>query len=250
MRAHLTLPLVLVLGSGCQNTGAENDPLIPDELVRRAVQLTSTLSLVAAETALVAADPPEGFGTCPAVDEDGNQFTYTYEACVPDSGLTEDALSGTITLTVAGGSGAFTGSITALGVGDNTVTAAVQGSSSTAGDLLNVDIDFSDGVWVPAGRDLPFDAFVELQGNADEVSAFVDSALLQAENGEDLFFDVEDVTTPRGTMGTCSVPAGGAIDLFGDVGRSGVIFSEENNASGSFTATHNDRDPSTIVLCP
>jgi len=250
-RSLLAISL-LVAAAGCTNTGAETDPLIPNELVVRGVQITSLSTLVGTEVARVASEPPEGFSTCPEVDEEGDVWTFDYgaEGCVPDSGVTEDLVVGTVELTIAGGSGAFLGTVTGMGVGTSTMTAEVSGSTSSAGDLLTADIDFGTATWTRDTVEFSWDAFVEITGDADEIGLTVDQGVLTAVNGgEPLYVDIEEVATPRDGVAGCAVPGGGSITLVRDLGRSNLDFTEDTHTSGSITATHNDRDPAAVTPC-
>ncbi len=251
MHRSLLAISLLVAAAGCTNTGAENDPLIANELVVRGVQITSLSTLVGTEVARVASEPPEGFSSCPEVDEEGDVWTFEYgaEGCVPDSGVTEDLVVGTVELTIAGGSGAFLGTVTDLGVGESTLTAEVSGSTSTAGDLLTADIELGTATWTRDNLEFTWDAFLEIVGDADEIGLLVDQGVLTATNSEPLYVDIEDVVTPREGVGGCVVPSGGQVTLQRDLGRTNIDFTEDMHTSGSVTATHNDRDPAAVTPC-
>lgn len=251
MRRILIVSLALVAFTGCENTGAETDPLISNELVARGVRVTSLSTLVGAELALVASEPPTGSTSCPLVTNEGDEWAFDYGAagCVPDSGLTEDLLVGTIQLTVAGGSGAFLGTLTEVGVEGSTLTASVSGNTSTAGSLLTADIDLGTATWARAQVSFTFDVFLELAGDADNVSLFVDSGELLGSDEIPLFIDVDEASTPRDELGGCFVPGAGSITLLRDLGVSDLDFTTETHSSGSVTATHNDRDPAAVSPC-
>ncbi len=251
MRRILIVSLALVAFTGCENTGAETDPLISNELVARGVQVTSLSTLVGAELALVVSEPPTSFTSCPAVTNEGDEWTLDYgvAGCVPDSGLTEDLLVGTIQLTVAGGSGAFLGTLSEVGVEGSTLTASVSGSTSTAGTLLTADVDLGTATWNRDQISFTFDAFLELAGDADTISLFVDSGELLGSDDVSLFIDVDEAGTTRNELGGCFVPGAGSITLLRELGVSDLDFTADTHSSGSVTATHNDRDPSAVSPC-
>jgi hypothetical protein len=250
MRPTLLLLAVLAV-AGCENTGAEKDPLIPNVLASRGVQVTSLATLVGTELSLVASEPPEGFATCPEVSREGDVWTFEYgvAGCVPDSGLTQDAVVGTVELTIAGGSGAFLGTVTEFGIAGSTLTASVSGSTSTAGALITADVDLGTATWLQGQTEFTYDAFLEIAGDADDVSLFVDSGELLGESGIPTFTDVDEASTPRTELGGCFVPAGGSLTLLRELGRSEMTFTEETHSTGRVSPTHNDRDPEPIVPC-
>ena len=244
------LSLAVALSVGCTNTGAGNDPLIPDELVLRAVRVASLSTLLGSELGLVVADPPQGGNSCPTVVRDGDQFLLDYGAgCVPDSGLTTELIAGTADLTVASGSGAFLGSITSFGVAPASLTASVSGSQSRAGDLFTVDLDLSDGLWVREGVESTWNAFLEITGDQDTVSLFVDSGSLLGATAPAMRIDVGDIAVPRADLAGCFVPADGTLALFKDRGQANLTFSADSHASGNITANFNDHDPATVGPC-
>lgn len=251
MRRTLLLIAALTATSGCENTGAQTDPLISNELVARSLQVNALSTLVGTELSLVASEPPQDFSSCPEVSQSGDVWTFDYgpEGCVPDSGLTEDVVVGTVSLTVAGGSGAFLGTVTDMGVGDSTLVAEVSGSTSTAGDLVTADVDMGTMTWTRGQVSFTYDAFLELEGNSESISVYVDSGELLGGDEVPLFVNVEDASTPRGTLGGCFVPSAGGIELLRERGRTNLDFSEETHGASSVTATHNDRDPESVSPC-
>ncbi len=251
MRRTLLLIAALTAAAGCENTGAQNDPLISNELVARGLQVNALSTLVGTELSLVASEPPEGFSSCPSVSREGDVWTFDYgsEGCVPDSGLTEDLIVGTVSLTVAGGSGAFLGVVTNMGVGDSTLVAEVSGSTSTAGDLVTADVEMGTMTWTRGQVSFTYDAFLEIEGNSDSVSVYVDSGELLGGDEVPLFVNVDNATTPRDGLGGCFVPSDGRIELLRERGRTNLDFSEETHSSSSVTATHNDREPEGVSPC-
>jgi len=245
------LLLAALAAAGCDNTGAENDPLISNELVARGLQVTAVSTLVATELALVASEPPVGFTTCPLVSQDGDVWTFDYgpAGCVPDSGLTLDPMVGVAELTIAGGSGAFLGTITELGVEGSTLTASVSGSTSTAGELITADVNLGTATWLRGQVEFTFGAFLELTGDADQVSVFIDSGELLGSDEVPLLVDVDDAATPRAELAGCFVPAGGSITMLRELGRADLDFSDGTHAEGLVSANHNDRDPAEVRPC-
>lgn len=243
--------LSLVVASGCTNTGANKDPEIPNELVSRSVQAMSLATLVGVEVGSVIAAPPDGFSTCPAVEQDGDSWTFDYsaEGCVPDSGAIADPMLGLIEVTVAEGSGAFLGSFTEVGVGDQLLSGTITGDTSSAGDLLQADLDLSSGVWLRGAATFELTAFLEITGTADEVSLFVDAATLSGAENPTLQIDVEDAITPREGLAACAVPAEGGMTIFRETHRADLTFSEDAHASGNVTAAFSDRDPTPVTVC-
>ena len=246
--AAAVLPFVLTLG--CVNTGASNDPEIPDELVRRGVQAMSLATLVGAELGSVISTPPEGFSTCPSAVQDGDGWTFDYglEGCVPDSGLTTDTVLGLIEVTVAEGSGAFIGSFTEMGVGDSVLSGSISGDTSAAGDLLQVDLDLTAGTWLRGPATFELAAFLEVTGDADGVGLFVDAGQLTGSEGP-ISIDVGDAVTPKEGLVACAVPAEGDMTLLRDVDRADLTFSPDSHGSGTVTANFSDRDPATVTVC-
>ncbi len=242
--------LPLVLTSGCVNTGASNDPEIPDELVRRSVQAMSLATLVGAELGTAISAPPEGFGACPSSTQDGDSWTFTYglEGCVPSSGLTEQTMVGLIEVTVAEGSGAFIGSVTEMGVGVSLLSGAITGNTSVAGDLLQADLDLTAGTWMREAASFEFAGFLELTGTAEEVSLFVDGAEMVGTESI-LRIDVADSVTPREGLRACTVPAAGSMTLARDTSRADLTFSPDSHASGNVTASFSDREPAPVTVC-
>lgn len=243
--------LPLVLGVGCVNTGAENDPEIPDELVRRSVQAMSLSTLVGAELSSVISSPPAGFASCPGVvqDDDSWMFDYGVDGCVPDSGLTTDTVLGVIEVTVAEGSGAFIGTFTEMGVTESVLSGSITGDTSAAGDLLSADLELTGGAWMRGTATFSLDAFFEITGTADEVSLFVDGAQLGGAEDVPLLIDVDDAVTPSAGLVGCAVPAGGRMTLFRDAARADMTFSADSHASGNITANFSDRDPAPVTAC-
>ncbi|MCO4773042.1 MAG: hypothetical protein KDA24_23615 [Deltaproteobacteria bacterium] len=251
MRRILLLTAALAAAPGCENTGAENDPLISNELVSRGLQVSSITTLVGAELSLVASAPPQGFTTCPTVTQDGDEWVFDYgvDGCVPDSGLTTDTMVGTIAVTVAGGSGAFLGSITEFGVGDSLLSAQVSGSTSTAGDLITADVDLGVATWQRGQVSFTFEAFLEMEGDADQVSLFIDDGVLLGSDEVALFVEADGASAPRASLAGCFVPSGGEMELLRELGRANLDFTEETHTSGSVSASHNDRDPASVSPC-
>jgi hypothetical protein len=246
----LVAALLPLVAAGCVNTGASNDPEIPDELVRRGVQSMSLATLGGAELGSVISTPPDGFSTCPSAVQDGDGWTFDYglEGCVPDSGLTTDTVLGLIEVTVAEGSGAFIGSFTEMGVGESLLSGSISGDTSAAGDLLSVDLDLTGGTWLRGPASFELSAFLEITGDADSVGLFVDAGQLTGSEGP-LSIDVDDAVIPREGFVACTVPAEGGMTLLRDVDRADLTFSSDSHQSGNVTANFSDRDPSTVTVC-
>ena len=211
----------------------------------------SLATLVGTEVGSVISSPPEGFSPCPTVAQDGDDWTFDYgaEGCVPSSASTAETLVGLIEVTVAGGSGAFLGSFTEMGVGDSLLSGSITGDTSAAGDLLQADIDLTGGVWMRGAATFDLTAFLEITGTAPEVSLFVDSAVLAGAESPTLTIGVENAITPREGLAACAVPAEGGMTVFRDEHRADLTFTADAHASGNITAAFSDRDPASVTVC-
>lgn len=247
----LLLGAALLGASGCVNTGANAEPEIPNELVARSVQAMSLATLVGTEVGSIISAPPEGFSTCPAVEQDDDSWSFDYgtEGCVPDSGTTTETMVGFVSVTVAEGQGSFIGTVTEVGVGDQLLSGAILGDTLVSGDLLQADIDLSSGVWQRGAATFELETFLELSGTADEVSLFVDAAVLSGAANPTVTIDVDEAITPRDGLVACAVPAAGSMTVYLDVHRADLTFSADSHASGNITPAFSDRDPETVAAC-
>lgn len=207
------------------------------------------LGALAAELTLNISEPPET-GACPVTDQDNDELTLDYgSSCVPTSGLTEDFLSGSVSLTLAGGSGVFVGSLHSLGFTDLPVVGSLSGQVTRAGDLVSADIEFSEVSWTEDGLANSVDALFEVSIDGDEVLLDVASAVFVRGNPPEFRVDLEGITPAPLALGSCWVPDGGQIVLERDAATATLSYSEVAHASGEVPVAYGSRDPVTIDPC-
>ena len=248
---RLTPLLVAALAvAGCGNTGGEPEQIISGDLGSRVSSGTLLAATLAAEVALVVAEPP-GPGSCPSIDADGDQLTLDYgTGCVPSSGVTTEPIGGTVTLVVAGGMGVFAGEVQSFGFSDLPMVGELSGDVVRAGDLLSADVEFEGLNWTEAGTDNTLDALFEIE--ADDGAFLLNARTGSFLRGQPLAveFDLEEVGTSAGAMGACFVPEAGTIRLERGAATATLTYTADSASSGSVGISYNDRDPETLTPCP
>lgn len=248
LRCLLILP-VLGFGVGCADTGEGNEIRITDSLAAEVSRGSLMLGALATELALTIAAPP-GPNACPAVSSEQDSLSLDYGAgCLSETELFELGLSGSVALTLAGGSGVFVGDVNSLGFPDLPVLGSVSGQVSSAGDLVTADIEFSDVVWTDDGLENTIDALFELSIDGDSIQMNVASGTLIRGGIPEFRLDLEDITPEQGSLSSCWIPADGQIVLEREAASATLSYSEVSFATGEVPVEYGSRDPVTVEPC-
>jgi hypothetical protein len=141
-RKGLLALMALILGTlGC----AETAPPVA-ELTSSHASLASgeVLRLAALGIELVTAlHEPDPASQCPIISHDGDQSVLDYGGgCTPDSGSTEEGISGQFYFTTAPSSGWFVGSFEGVGYSSHAVSGQLSGNHILDNDVARFDVQF------------------------------------------------------------------------------------------------------------
>lgn len=255
MLTHRLLPPLLAAALlapalGCTDTGENPELLITDDLVAEVSRGSLMLATLAAELAFNISAPPP-MSACPSGFLDQDELSLDYGAgCLSDTGLSEIGLSGSVSLTLAGGSGVFVGELLSLGFPDLPVLGSVSGQVSRAGDLVTADIEFSDLIWADDGLDNTWNGLFEISIDGDDILINVASASLVRGGVPQFRIDLEDIVPVAGSLAACWIPNAGQILLEREAASATLSYSEVAHATGEVSVVYGSREPVTIVPCP
>jgi hypothetical protein len=248
LRYLLLLP---ILGSviGCVDTGDGNEIRITDSLAAEVSRGSLMLGALATELALNIAAPP-GPTACPAVSSEQDSLSFEYgSGCLSDTGLFELGLSGSVALTLAGGSGVFVGDVNSLGFPDLPILGSVSGQVSSAGDLVTADIQFSDLIWTEDGLENTIDALFELSIDGESIRMNVASGTFLRGGAPEFRVDLEDIIPEQSSLSSCWIPSDGQIVLEREAASATLRYSEVSFATGEVPVEYGSRDPATVEPC-
>ena len=241
--------LLLAPALGCRDVDNSSELRITDELAAEVSRGSLMLGALAAELALNVSAPP-AMSSCPITFQEQDDLSLDYGAgCVSESGLFELGLSGSVSLTLAGGSGVFVGEIHSLGFPDLPVLGNVSGQVSRAGDLVTADIEFSTLTWTDDGLDNSFDGLFEISLDGEDILINVASASLVRGAVPEFRIDLEDIIPAPMSLGACWIPAEGQIVLEREAASATLSYSEVAYATGEVPVAYGSREPVSLEPC-
>jgi hypothetical protein len=234
---------------GCGDTNNPSELRITDGLASEVSRGSLMLGALAAELALnISAPAPTS--ACPSTFQDQDELSLDYGAgCVSETGLFKVGLSGSVSLTLAGGSGVFVGELHSLGFPDLPILGSVSGQVSRAGDLITADIEFSGLVWTDDGLEDSFDGLFEVSIDGEDILLNVTSASLVRGAVPEFRVDLEDIVPAPTSLGACWIPSEGQIVLEREAASATLSYSEVAYATGEVPVAYGSRDPVTLEPC-
>jgi len=243
----LALTALILGGMGC----AETAPPVA-ELTSSHASLASgeLLRLAALGIELVTAlHEPEPASLCPEISRDGDQTTLDYGGgCAPDSGSTEEGISGQIYFTIAPSSGWFVGSFEGVGYSSHAVSGQLSGNHTQDNDVARMDVQF-EAVERMDRDDLSFSGLFEVEARDDVFVVNVDAGLMAGPAGSNTEILLSDVTVQNGSLDACVLPNAGSIELRRGSQRGLMTFSEDAASSGLIPFLLNGDESPPILLC-
>ena len=243
----LALAALLLGASGC----AETAPPVA-ELTSSHVSLASgeVLRLAALGIELVTAlHEPNPASLCPIISHDGDQSVLDYGGgCTPDSGSTEEGISGQFYFTIAPSSGWFVGRFEGVGYSSHAVSGQLSGNHTLDNDVARFDVQF-EAVQRMDRDDLSFSALFEVEARDDLFVVNVDGGLMTGPAGPDTDILLSDVTVQNGSLDACMLPTAGSIELRRGSQRGLMNFSEDAASSGLIPFSLSGDQSPPILLC-
>lgn len=247
---HFLLALLCsVQALGCADTSEDPTLLITDSFVSEVSRGSLMLGTLATELALNISAPPAP-GACPAGHQEQDELSLDYgPGCLSDTGLSATGLSGSVTITLAGGSGVFVGDVHSLGFPDLPVLGSVSGQVSRAGNLVTADIEFSSVSWTDSGLDNVWNGLFEITIDNNDILMNVSSGSMLRGGAPEFEVDLQDIVPAPNSLGACWVPEGGQIILEREGANATVSYSEVAQATGDITVLYGSEDTVTLSPC-
>jgi len=191
----------------------------------------------------------EPAGLCPVISHDGDQTVLDYGGgCTPDSGSTEEGISGQIYFTIAPSSGWFVGSFQGVGYSSHAVSGQLSGNHTQDGDVARFDVQF-EAVERMDRDDLSFAALFEVEANNDSFVVNVDGGVMTGPAGPDTDILLSGVTVQNGSLDACVLPTAGSIELRRGSQLGVINFTEDTASSGLIPLSISGDESPLIHLC-
>ena len=238
--------LLFVLG-GCTETTAPVAELTSSHAGLASGELLRLGALgIELATALHATDSAS---VCPSISTDGDQTVLDYGGgCPPDSGSTEEGISGQFYFTTAPSSGWFVGNFDGVGYSSHAISGQLSGSRSLEGDISLFDLQF-EGVERVDRDDLSFAGLFEIETQDDAFVVTVEAGLMTGPTGSDTEVILSDITVHNGALDSCVLPTAGSIELRRGLQQGLLNFSEDAAASGLIPFTLSGDEYPPVLLC-
>ena len=237
-----------VLLCGCVDTVAPVAELTPAHASLASGELLRLGALgIEWATALHEATP---VSLCPIISVDGDQTVLDYGGgCTPDSGTTEQGVSGQIYFTIAPSTGWFVGEFNGVGYSSHAISGQVSGSHTRSGSTALFDLLF-EGVQRMDRDDLSISALFEVEARDASFTVQVDNGLMTGPSGADTEITLADVTLHDGLLDACVLPISGSIELQRGYLRGILEFSEDAASSGLIPFSLDGEESPPVLLCP
>jgi hypothetical protein len=186
---------------------------------------------------------------CPIISVDGDQTVLDYGGgCAPESGSTEEGISGQIYFTTAPSSGWFVGNFEGIGYSSHAISGQLSGSHSLEGDVSRFDLQF-EGVERMDRDDLSFAGLFEIETQGDAFMVNVDGGLMTGPSGSDTEVIFSDIIVHNGALDSCVLPTAGSIELRRGSQQGLLNFSEDAADSGLIPFTLSGDESPPVLLC-
>ena len=242
----LILALSFVLG-GCTETTAPVAELTSSHASLASGELLR-LSALGIELATALHDT-ESTSVCPSISIDGDQTVLDYGGgCSPESGSTEEGISGQIYFTIAPSTGWFVANFEGVGYSSHAISGELSGSRSVEGSISLFDLQFED-VERMDRDDLSFAGLFEIETQDDAFMVNLDGGLMAGPSGSDTEVIFSDIIVHNGALDSCVLPTAGSIELRRGLQQGLLNFSEDAADSGLIPFTLSGDEYPPVLLC-
>jgi|GEM_PF-6119975 len=236
--------------AGCQTTGADAEPALPNALVTQLTGSVFMAASLATDVALNAADP-DADPVCPAVGADNDDVVLDYGgACLPDSGITDVEIGGLVELTMPSSGGLFVGTSTGLGFLNLPTVGEMSGDVVRSGPLTTSDFEWETLEWTQNGAIRTLSALLRIEVDDSGYTLGAVGGTIEFDTGDPIQFALEDARMAAGGLGDCARPESGSLEFIRGGATASLDFTPEVATSGAIEVTFSDREPEQLAICP